>query len=189
MEKLAGFLADYVIRKGVVDEEERNIYKYGFVIAIEMGCFVIFCLAISLYFDMFIEGILFFVVFAPLRSYAGGMHLEKYHSCFILSDMTFSGVLWMVRHIQVPIVVSFIILLVLEMNVYILYPVENINRRVDKEENQYFKRRLKVFLFMDILVALVCVYLKNGSALFEVVLTFLVVLITMVIGKYKNRNI
>ena len=39
MEKVAKVLADYVIRKGMVDEENRNIYEYGFTVTIEVGLF------------------------------------------------------------------------------------------------------------------------------------------------------
>ena len=41
MEKVAKVLADYVIRKGMVDEENRNIYEYGFTVTIEVGLFVL----------------------------------------------------------------------------------------------------------------------------------------------------
>ena len=49
MEKVAKVLADYVIRKGMVDEENRNIYEYGFTVTIEVGLFVLFCLLMTLY--------------------------------------------------------------------------------------------------------------------------------------------
>ena len=78
MEKVSKFLTDYIIRKGMVDEEDRNMYEYGFVITMEVGLFVIFCLIMTLQLHMIINGILFFIVFVPLRLYSGGLHLEKY---------------------------------------------------------------------------------------------------------------
>lgn len=76
MEKAAKSLTDYVIRKGMIDEADRETYEYGFTITIEVGLFVLFCLFMMLYLHMSAEGILFLIVFAPLRSYAGGLHLE-----------------------------------------------------------------------------------------------------------------
>ena len=182
MEKVAKVLADYVIRKGMVDEENRNIYEYGFTVTIEVGLFVLFCLLMTLYLHMYMQGILFFIIFAPLRSYAGGLHLEKYHSCFVLSCLTFSGVLLIVRYIQFPIWISFITLFILEIVVYALYPIENINRKVDREEDRYFRKKLKLFLLIDMIIAVACIILNNNGALFLITDTFLVVVITMLMG-------
>lgn len=188
MEKVAKVLADYVIRKGMVDEEDRNIYEYGFTLTAEIGLFVLFCLFMALYLHMSMEGILFFIIFAPLRSYAGGLHLEKYHSCFALSCLTFSAILLVVRYIQIPIWLSLIALFVLEAIVYTLYPVENVNRKVDKEEEKYFEKKLNLYLLLDMMIAVVCIILKNASALLLITVTFSVVVITMLMGKYKNRK-
>lgn len=188
MEKVAKLLADYVIRKGMVEEEDRTIYEYGFTVTIEVGLFLLFCLFMTLYLHMFVEGILFFIIFAPLRSYAGGLHLEKYHSCFVLSCLTFSGILLVVRYFKAPIWISFTALFILEMITYILYPVENINRKVDREEDRHFRKKLKSFLLMDMIIAVVCIILNNSNALFLIADTFLVVVITMLIGKYRNNN-
>lgn len=189
MEKISKILADYVIHKGMVNEEDRSMYEYGFIITMEVALFAIFCLIMTLHLHMFIEGILFFVIFVPLRSYTGGLHLEKYYSCLILSCITFSGILIVVKHIQMPMWVSVVVLFVLTIFVYMLYPVENINRKVDREENQYFKTKLKRFLFMDMLIAVLCIILKSDSELFLMATVFTVVVITMLIGKYKNKNI
>lgn len=188
MEKVANILTDYVIQNGVVDEEDRNIYEYGFTITIEVGLFVLFCLFITIYLHMFMEGILFFVVFTPLRSYAGGLHLEKYHSCFILSCLTYGGTLLIVRFIHFSVWFSAIALFVLEIVVYVLYPVENINRKVDLEEDRYFRKKLKLYLLMDMVIAAICIIFNNNRALFLMANTVFMVAITMLIGKYKNSN-
>lgn len=188
MEKTAKALADYVIRKGVVDEEDRNIYEFGFAVTMEVGLFALFCMFVSLYLHMFMQGVLFFIVFAPLRSYAGGLHLEKYHSCFVLSCLTFSGVLLSVKYFQFPIWISFIILFILVIAVYVLYPVENINRKVNREEDIYFRKKLKLFLLMDEIIAIVCIILNDKISLSLIIDTFLIVVITMLVGKYKNSK-
>lgn len=115
MKRIAEVLTDYVIQKGMVKEEDRELYEYGFTMTIEVGLFVLSCLFISLYLHMLMEGILFFLIFAPLRSYAGGLHLDKFRSCFILSCLTFSGILLIVRYVHIPMLFSFIALFILEI--------------------------------------------------------------------------
>ena len=89
MRKVAKLLTDYVIKKSMVDEADREVYEYGFVITLEGGLFLVASLFIALKLDMVLEGIFFFVIFSPLRSYAGGLHLEKFWICFVLSCLTY----------------------------------------------------------------------------------------------------
>lgn len=179
-------LTDYVIKNGLVDETDREVYKYGFTISIELGLFIVFSLSVTLYLHMILEGLLFFVIFAPLRSYAGGLHLGKFHSCFILSAFTFLGMLLIVKNIDVSIIVLFIIFLILELCVYVLYPVENINRKVDNDEDRYFKRRLKKCLLANLAIVGICASFKCNRYLLVITITYLMVVVTMVIGKCKN---
>lgn len=188
MKRIAEALTDYVIQKGVVNEEDRELYEYGFTMTIEVGLFASSSLLVSLYLHMLMEGILFFLIFAPLRSYAGGLHLDRFHSCFILSCLTFSGILLIVRYIHIPILFSVIALFILEAAVYILYPVDNINREVDDEENRFFKKTLKLFLAIDLLLALIYAFLKKECYVFLISMTFLMIVVTMILGKYKNMR-
>lgn len=188
MKRLQEVLTDYVIQKGMVKEEDRELYEYGFTMTIEVGLFVLSCLFVSLYLHMLMEGILFFLIFAPLRAYAGGLHLDKFHSCFILSCLTFSGILLIVRYVHIPMLFSFIALFILEAAVYALYPVENINREVDSDENRFFKKKLKIFLVVDLLLAIICAVLKKECYVFLISVTFFMIVITMILGKYKNMR-
>lgn len=189
MSKVSEHLTDYVIQKGMINEEDRSVYEYGFTIAIELGIFISFCLIISISLHMVVEGILFFVIFSPLRSYAGGLHMEKFWSCFILSCLTFSVILAITNYIQIPMALSFLVLLILELAVYRMYPVENRNRDVDEDENKYFKRKLVTFLGVDTLLGVIFMITKRSGYLQEIVLIFFMVVITMLIGKYGKKNI
>lgn len=108
MGKIAERLADYIIQKGTIKEEEREIYEYGFSIAIEVLLCVITCFSISMMLHTFVEGILFFVIFIPLRSYAGGLHLSSYWSCFSLSCLTFFIIMLLGKYLTLPIYIALI---------------------------------------------------------------------------------
>lgn len=188
MNKTAKVLTDYVICKGVIREEERDVYEYGFLISLEAGLSLIVSFFIAGILHMVVEGILFFVVFIPLRSYAGGLHLDRYWSCFSLSCLTYSVILLVVRLIELPVYIVFVFFLGFELSIYCLYPVENSNRPVDAQENEYFKKRLKYFLFLDLFIASVCIVLKKDKYLLLMAATFFMVTITMILGKYKNKK-
>lgn len=188
MNGIARILTDYVIYKGMVKEEERSIYEYGFVVAMETGLSLIISFFVAGILHMVVEGILFFIVFIPLRSYAGGLHLEHYWSCLALSCLTFSVILLLTKFAIMPTYIVFFIIVFLELLVYCLYPVENINRKVDAVENEFFQKRLKKFLLIDMLIVGICIAFKNKSYLILIMTTFFMVAITMLIGKYKNHR-
>lgn len=188
MEKIAKKLADYVIQKGTIEEEEREIYEYGFSIATEMLLCILVCFSTSMILHTFVEGILFFAIFIPLRSYAGGLHLNNYWSCFSLSCLTFFIIMMLGKYLEFPIYIALIIFFLLEIVVYNLYPVENINRIVDADEDKQFRKRLKQFLIVDGTLAIVFAIVGWSKYLQTFMFTLVMIVVTMVVGKCKNKR-
>lgn len=188
MGKVAEKLTNYIIQKGTIKEDERETYEYGFSIATEMLLCVIVCFSISIALYTFVEGILFFAVFIPLRSYAGGLHLSSYWSCFSLSCLTFFIIMLLGKYLELPIYIALIIFFVLEIVIYNLYPVENVNREVDADEDIEFRKRLKRFLIADGMLAVTFTVLGWGKYLQTFTLTLVMIAITMAIGKYLNKG-
>lgn len=189
MKRLYQALTDYIIVKGVAEETDREMYEYAFEVALELGIFAAATIIIALCLEMFWEGVFFFIIFIPLRSYAGGLHMETFISCFCLSCFVYSGVLLVSKYLEVPGCFSGILMFLLEIMVYKLYPVENVNRSVDEVENAYFKKRLTVFLLLDCGIAGVCLLLKEDRFLLTAAATFLLIVLTMIAGKWKNKNL
>lgn len=143
MDKIAQGLVRYVINKGVITEEERAEYVYGFTTALEMCLSLLVSSLIAYKLHTIVEGIFFFVIFIPLRSYAGGLHLDQYYKCLALSCLTFLAVMLISKMFTGNMAYELIAFLILELIIYALYPVENVNRSVDLKENAYFKKSWK----------------------------------------------
>lgn len=186
MERIARLITKYVIKKGMISKEEQEVYTFGFLSALEMGLSIMVSLFLAAMLHMLFEGILFFVIFIPLRSYAGGLHLEKYWSCFILSCLTFGIVLCIVKTVVIPWYILLIALTALEIVVYILYPVENINRHVDVIENYYFKKKLMKYMSFDMFLAIFCILIEKEKYLMLITGVFLMVVTTMILGKCRS---
>ena len=78
MKRVFAFLTDYLIKKGLVQEEDRPIYEYGFQILIEIFLWVLCCTIIAALTCSLIELCIFFIIFFPIRSYAGGFHFRYF---------------------------------------------------------------------------------------------------------------
>lgn len=188
MKRLAKALSEYVVHKGVVKEEEYSIYEYGFLIALEIILSLLISLGIAYALHMVVEGILFFIIFIPLRSYAGGLHMEHYWTCLLLSCLTFTAILIVGKFVNLPVFASFLMLVPLMAGVWFMHPVENVNREVDEDEARYFKKQLRNFLLMDTIIAAFCMTFKKEVYLVTITATFFVVAATMVLGKLKNNR-
>lgn len=188
MQKISKILTTYIIKKGIVKETERDIYEYGFLIFTECGLFIFCCLVITILFQKYIEGLIFFCIFAPLRSYAGGLHLKKFWFCFILSCLTYFGTLYLAENILVPVEEVFIIILFLLVTTYHLYPIDDSNREVDEEENTYFKNKMLKYIYLDIMFITLCLFLKKNEWMNVIMITFLVIVVTMLIGKFRSKR-
>lgn len=186
MKRISSFLTGYVIRKGLVSEEDREVYEYGFTVTLEVGIFAVLCIIIMGVLHMYLEGILFFVIFAPLRSYAGGLHLQKYYACLTLSTLTFVGILLIAGNIQLPLILINVVSLISLSGIYILYPVENANRAVDQEEDRYFRKKLLVYLVLDVTLIVLFNFLHIHKSIMVIALTLLMVFVTMILGKCAN---
>ena len=73
----------------------------------------------------------------------------------------------------------------MEIVILKLYPVENLNRNVDIYENAQFKKSLKIFLMINIIIGIVFAITKQYIYLNTIFYTIWLITITMVIGKYK----
>lgn len=85
MRRLSEKLTEYVVKTGAVSSESYDIYQYGFQIGLEMLCCFVTCLSIAIYMHMIPEFAIFTGIFMLLRTYAGGVHLNSFGSCFICS--------------------------------------------------------------------------------------------------------
>ena len=188
MKKIAFLMTNYIIRKEIVDESERDTYEFGFQVIVETFISLLISLLIALNFNMILEGILFFLIFIPLRSYAGGYHAERYIWCLFLSCTTFYMILITVKLINLPKGISFVLIMLLLLCILLLYPAENINRPINKKEQIYFKKKLKIYLTFDVVLAVLLYLLSNDNYLFLMMVTLIMIVITMIIGKFKFKK-
>lgn len=188
MKSLARILAEYVFNKGMITKEECQEYEYGFVIAMEKGLSLIISLCIAVLMNAIVEAVLFFIIFIPLRKYAGGLHLSKYSYCLILSCLTFSAVMYISKFLQIDSNIALLLIICMDLLIIVMYPVENINRDVDEKENIFFKKRLERNLLINLVIAMVCILFNKRHYLLVIVGTLVMITSTMYIGKIKYNK-
>ena len=104
-----------------------------------------------------------------------------------MSCLTYITTLLVVKNLCLHEFVSLIVLFALEVFVYVLYPVENRNREINEEENKCFNIKLMKYLCLDFFIGIVCTICEKDSYFLELNIIFLIVVITMLIGKCRNH--
>lgn len=80
MEYLSHRLTDYILKKEIIKQDSYDIYQYGFQCFLEVSVSTICSIVIALLLHMLPECLFFFLLFIPMQSFSGGLHLKTYFS-------------------------------------------------------------------------------------------------------------
>ncbi|MCR5194761.1 MAG: accessory gene regulator B family protein [Pseudobutyrivibrio sp.] len=188
MDTIATKITEYILKKDIISKENFEIYKYGFVCFIELALSTLTSVVISLYLGMFLECLFFFLLFIPLRSFGGGIHMDKYWQCYIVSCAVLTVSLLLVKYVTLPTWASMLMIIVGVISLYIIGPINHANRDVTKEENAIFIKRTNITLALSIIISFILLFLKNSKFLFLEAIVFMFLLSTAVLVKFQQRK-
>lgn len=104
LQTLITISTNYLVHKRVIDEDDRDIYEYGFHVAYNNIIDIVSIIIIALLFNTVPETIVYHVSFILLRSTAGGYHTKTHLRCFMMSTIIFIISLFLVTRITLPII-------------------------------------------------------------------------------------
>lgn len=187
MERLSEKLARYIIKAGAVSEESYAIYQYGFQIGLEMLCCFITCLVISVYLHMIPEFTVFTIIFILLRTYAGGVHLNSFRSCYLCSVIVQTALLIISGICRLPIAMAWAIILMSNALILKYTPVETMNRELDSDEKHHC-RKITIRIVAGILIFSGCCTLGGIYEMVSLIAwTVVVVWFSQYIGTVKYK--
>ena len=185
MNFLSKKLTEYILEKGIIEKYNYEIYQYGFQIFLELSLNILCSIIIAVVLDMKIECIFFFLFFIPLRSYNGGLHMDRYLSCFLLSCTTLALTLLIVKHFTLDPIFSYLLYAISVFIIIITGPINHPNREVNSEENIRFKAKSNITLALGFIISITFLLLSNHRYLFLEALVYALVSSTLLIGRLK----
>ncbi len=186
MDKIATKLTNYILEKGVISQENYDIYHYGFICFFENAVCILTCIIISLFLGMFWKGLFLFTILTPLRSFNGGSHMDKFYQCFIISCLIFLGCLLLVKYFSMPKIISLLAIQLFGVLLLLIGPINHPNREVDEEDNVVFIHRTRITVFICILVAYGLFLGNKSNYLFLEAIIFTLLLLLNVIEKIRK---
>lgn len=191
MNKILDMIMNYVYKDEEADEEQCEVVRYGLEIILLKSIFTLAILVIGVIMHSFWECLIFTVLFSGIRSYAGGYHADTRIQCFIQSMATFSVVLCVLKICNVNdlIIIPLVILFMLSAAAIIkLAPIDTENKRLDDEEKAVFKRKSRLSLFSETIIAITAYCIGLESISYAVMLAVIVTALLLAAEVIKNRK-
>ncbi len=182
MEKLSIRMANLLVRKKYIEEKMYSIYQYGLQMALEIGCSFITSIIICCIWGKIIEGIIFFVVFIPLRSYLGGFHMKSYWVCYICSCISLIVVLWL-GSFTPDFSISWLLLCISIITIFI----EAKKEKLRDVEGRYFYTRICGLILLILIIGIVFSVLGYFSKLFLLACTSTLVASSKLLERTKAK--
>lgn len=190
IKKIADGICKLLAMQGIIQKEDLELYRYG----IENGIIVVLNFLTSVVIGI-ITGrlgvvLVFLCFYVPLRTYGGGVHLKSKWLCYLLSNLILlipiytydAGMKLLSKAGYVLLLLPAVIV------IFVLCPVESVNKRLDKGERKYYRRATHCISALELCVLAVFFVLELDHFLYAGGVSFLLVALFMVIGKVTSKH-
>lgn len=186
MNKLACHLGKYLTRVGLISEDDLEIYEYGIQCELEILIFILFSSYIAFMFEMPLEYLIFLLIFMPIRSYTGGLHLKKYSTCLLCSLLTLVLVMTFAKYVTLSIQLTVFISTILLIVLWIMPPVNHKNREINAHEEYHLRVKLRRVLCVVAITIIFFATFKLSRILVVQAVTLLIIVVSVILGKICN---
>lgn len=145
--RISQMITDFLISQKVIQEEEADIYTYGYETTLSAVIDFVIVLVIGAILHRMLIAFIFFTMFVSIRFYTGGFHASTYVKC----KATFITILLIVLFCSsIKLSLGAIILIMLQflITVYCLSPIDNVNKPLDKKEKEKYHKISIIYSFL-----------------------------------------
>ncbi len=187
LQKFSEQFTDFLLMKGIIQSENREIYTYGFVALFSTAINIIIILTIGIMAGIILESMFFIFMFGIIRIYSGGYHAETHISCVLIFVGFYGASMAVAKFLPVEMgnafslsvgIISFAVILSLA-------PVEHKNKPFIEGEQRKFQilsRAIASVEFMGICLITVFFYEAIKAAVI-ISLAMLCVAFTLILAK------
>ena len=158
IEKLAERLTVRQIERGIIGESQKAVYKYGYIVLVEMSINVVLTLIVGILSGKMFLVISFSLIFIPLRSYCGGWHASKDWMCMLFSMGTLLVVVFMDQILFLSGYAVFLIELISFVVIFFLASMDSDSKPLDEREIKTFRNISRIILVLEFFILLGAMY-------------------------------
>lgn len=173
-----------------MDEEQAEVIRYGLELLFIKISFFLCTMIIGIVMGSVFECLIFTILFSSIRTLAGGYHANTRMQCFIISMLTFTSGLCLLKIVEIyeyillPIAVVAIIFSIV---IWEYSPVDTDNKRLDNDEKILFRKKTRKMIITEIFIALIAYFVGFLSVACSVFLS-LTITGLLVIAELLNKK-
>lgn len=150
IEKMVLKLVNLMETKNIIEKANSEYYEYALVSMAERIIAVGTMLIIGILFNQFVPTILFLVFFLSLRKRTGGYHADKFWQCYLVTIVTYMGVIQVAAVLSEKTSVAMYAVLVLAVLIIeTIGTVNHPNIDLDKGELRESKRAARLLVLIE----------------------------------------
>lgn len=178
-------------KSGLIAEKDEEIYLFGIETALLKLIHFSTMLIIGLCAGMLLETFVFIASYSTLRVYAGGYHAKTRLRCYGISWLLILFVLLFTKFCpnQIAFIVSILVSLPSYIIIFLLAPVDNINKPLDDLEIHYYKIKTRIILSVELIISMIFLFTYLIRISLIVSLSIFSVAIMLFVGKTQKQVI
>lgn len=187
MKGISDSIATELSSQGIIQKEDVDKCKYGLEVMLSSLLEILSILLLSVFVGNFLETLLLFAAFIPLRVYAGGYHANTKLKCYLISVAVYT-VFTVTTYIlpeELYLLISVLCTVFSLTMVFITAPIVHHNKSVNDIERKYYRKFSIIIVMAETMIILVTTAIfpvsKIGISLalgqFSVSLSMLVVVV------------
>lgn len=181
-----GWLSQRLIERGIIKEEEQEIYQFGIRNGMIILLNVLTAFLIGLITERLLIVAVFTVSFMVLRSYTGGYHSDSRIFCYIGSNLVlFIPVYTENLFVKTEDSILCIVLAIAVSIIMVFSPMHSKNRKLDKAEQKHFGKRSRAITMVQLIILGILWYGELTSYTYAIYSSICITAVFMLIGKVQ----
>lgn len=160
VEEMVLKLVNQMEMKKMIEKSDRDYYEYVLIMMIERIIAIGSLLIISVIFKQFLPTVAFLTFFLSLRKRTGGYHADKFWQCYLLTIITYIGVVRVAPALSENPHMMYILLFFAVLVIEVFGTVNHPNINLDKNELRETKKAARLLVLIEIGIIAVLIMLK-----------------------------
>lgn len=185
----ANNITNYLICKKVIKDDDREIYQYGFEQVFSSLLNIATMLLLGLILGKIYQSLVLILSFMALRSYFGGYHANTPLHCYLLTVMSISAALSIMKFITIDRFICLGLLVLSSVVILLLSPIGSKNKPLDEIEKIIYRKKTIIVWSVETCVAIVFIILDITEIHIAITLAQVIISIAIIFGNLQCGNL
>lgn len=185
---IAERITQKLVAASVIEEGDRDLYSYGFFLMVTRLFFFLITVAAGLFLGVPCESAVFYIVFFPLRTYAGGIHAKTEAACTVLTTIAMGAVVFSIKMLETSNTEILPLLISSNLCILLFSPLDSQEKPLDAEDRRKYRKICYGLLIVWDAVATAAAILTLPVLYYPVACGMFLEAVLLSIGKLCNRK-